>query len=265
MLSKIYSGTTIGLEGVLVSVEVDIPSQGFPGFTIVGLPDKSIDEAKERVRSAIVNSGFKMPDTKITVNLAPADIKKVGSGFDLPIALGILSASQSVSSEIFRKSLFVGELSLEGRLRKVPGIISLSLLAREKKLENFFLPDENSYEASLVDGINVFPIKNLEELILYLNNEKIIIPKTSKKIDNYPFKKPSLVFENIKGQSVAKRACEIAAAGFHNLLFKGPPGTGKTLLSRAFSSILPPMEKEEILEVTKIYSVAGLLKESFFY
>lgn len=264
MLARVFSGTTVGLDGVLITVEVDIPSRGFPGFTIVGLPDKSVDEAKERVRSAIINSGFSMPETRITVNLAPADIKKIGSGFDLPIALGILVGSKIVNPEILKSSLFIGELSLEGELRKVPGAISLSLLTKEKGLENIFLPYENSVEASLIEGIKVYSIKNLKQLILFLNNEIQLFPEKTKQLENFKKDSYQVLFEHIKGQVVAKRACEIAAAGFHNLIFKGPPGTGKTLLSRAFPSILPPMEKEEILEVTKIYSVAGLLKEEFF-
>ncbi len=263
MLARVYSGATVGLDGVLITVEIDIPSHGFPGFTIVGLPDKSVDEAKERVRSAIVNSGFKMPETRITVNLAPADIKKVGSGFDLPIALGILVASKIVNPEILKSSLFIGELSLEGELRKIPGAIALTLLAKEKGLENIFLPQENSVEASLIERVKVYSIKNLKELVLFLNKEIEIFPAKVQKPENLKKTDYQILFEHIKGQITAKRACEIAAAGFHNLMFKGPPGTGKTLLSKAFASILPPMEKEEILEVTKIYSVAGLLKDEF--
>ncbi|MBI5127299.1 YifB family Mg chelatase-like AAA ATPase [Candidatus Roizmanbacteria bacterium] len=264
MLAKVLSGTNIGLDGVMITVEVDVAERGFPGFTIVGLPDKSVDEAKERVRAAIINTSFEMPDTRLTVNLAPADIHKIGSGFDLPIAVGILAAAGMIKKESLKNSLFLGELSLEGEVRRVPGVLPIALSAVSKKIERIFLPLGNVSEASLVEQIEIYPMKNMGELILHLNGE-ILIPPTPgiefKQNMNY---EDCYLFENIKGQETAKRACEIAAAGFHNLLLKGPPGTGKTLLSRAFSTILPPLEKDEILEITKIYSVAGLLKNSFY-
>lgn len=264
MLSKVLSGATIGLDGVLIEVEVDVAERGFPGFTIVGLPDKSVDEAKERVRAAIINTSFDMPDTKLTVNLAPADIHKVGSAFDLPIALGILTASGIVKKDILKDSLFLGELSLEGKTRRVPGVLPITLMAKKKKINNVFIPLENANEASLVDDINIYPVEKLADLVLHLNDEIKIFPYPHQQIKESKDESSNFLFENIKGQLTAKRGCEIAAAGFHNIIFKGPPGTGKTLLSKAFSSILPEMEKEEILEVTKIYSIAGLLKNSFF-
>lgn len=263
MLAKVFSGTTVGLDGILISVEVDVADRGFPGFTIVGLPDKSVGEAKERVRTAIVNTSFSMPDTRLTVNLAPADIHKVGSGFDLPIAVGILAASGTIDKEKLKNSLFIGELSLEGEIKGIQGILSISLLARSKKISKIFVPLRNVNEASLVDGIEVYPVTSLKELIFHINGE-IIINRSLNVAKSLFRPNGKYLFENIKGQHSAKRACEIAAAGFHNLLFNGPPGTGKTLLSRAFPSILPAMEKEEILEVTKIYSVAGLLREKFY-
>ena len=265
MLAKILSGTVIGLDGVLIEVEVDIASKGFPSFTIVGLPDKSVAEAKERVRAAIINASFKVPDTRITVNLAPADIPKIGPAFDLPIAIGILTASGLINKEILNDSLFLGELSLRGDVRRVSGAISIALLAKSKKIKRIFVPRDNISEAILVDGIEVYPADSLIDLILHLNGEKLIPPfphqdfVTLIKEERYDY-----LFEDIKGQETAKRALEIAAAGFHNIILKGPPGTGKTLLSRAFPSILPIMEKEEILEVTKIYSVAGLLQNNKF-
>lgn len=262
VLAKVFSGTTVGLDGILISVEVDVAKRGFPGFTIVGLPDKSVGEAKERVRAAIVNTSFEMPDTRLTVNLAPADIHKVGSGFDLPIAVGILAASGSIDKEKLENSLFIGELSLEGEIKGVSGIISICLLAKSKKIKQVFVSLNNTVEASMVDGIEIYPVKDLKELVLHINKEIPIshCANVGKKISELH---GSYLFENINGQHTAKRACEIAAAGFHNILFNGPPGTGKTLLSRAFPSILPVMEKEEMLEVTKIYSVAGLLKDKF--
>ena len=265
MLSKILSGTVIGLDGILIEVEVDVAKKGFPGFTIVGLPDKAVGEAKERVRAAINNISFQIPDTRITVNLAPADIPKAGSAFDLPIAVGILTASGMVKNDVLQESLFIGELSLKGDVRRVSGAISIALLAKSKKLKKIFVPRENIAEVVLVDDIEVFPVDSLADLILHLNEVKLLSPFPHEdfvsilKEENY-----DNLFEDIKGQETAKRALEIAAAGFHNVILKGPPGTGKTLLSRAFPSILPPMEKEEILEVTKIYSVVGLLYNKNF-
>lgn len=264
MLAKVFSGTTIGLDGVLIEVEVDVAERGFPGFTIVGLPDKSVDEAKERVRAAIINTSFEMPDTRLTVNLAPADIPKVGSAFDLPIAIGILAAAGMIKKDQLGNSLFLGELSLIGNVRKIPGVLPVCLTARNKKLEKIYVPLGNANEASLIDGIDIFPVKNLAELILHLNGELLITAFPHQDVKELSAGDDGYLFENIKGQASAKRACEIAAAGFHNIIFKGPPGTGKTLLSRAFPSILPPMEKEEILEATKIYSVAGLLRDTYY-
>jgi magnesium chelatase family protein len=265
MLAKVLSGATIGLDGVLIEVEVDVASQGFPAFNMVGLPGKAVDEAKERVRAAVVNASFEMPDTRITVNLAPADIPKTGSALDLPIAVGILTAAGMIKKESISNSLFLGELSLKGDLRKVPGVVSIALLAKAKKINQLFVPRENIREAALVDGIEVYPVDSLVDLILHLNGEKNIFPYPHQDfLSLIKEEKQDYLFEDVKGQETVKRALEIAAAGFHNLILKGPPGTGKTLLSRAFPSILPSMEKEEILEVTKIYSVAGLLQRSFF-
>ncbi len=265
MLAKVLSGTTIGLDGVLIEVEVDVAGKGFPTFAIVGLPSKSIDEAKDRVRTAIDNVSFEMPDSRITVNLAPADIPKEGSGFDLPIAVGILAASGMLKKEKLNKGLFLGELSLEGKLRRVPGIISIALLAKKLKIQEIYLPYDNAKEAGLIEGLTVYPIKTLSDLVLHLNDVQII--QSQPEID---FEKTineeiyDFDFAEIKGQEQAKRALEIAASGFHNVILKGPPGAGKTMLSRSFPSILPLMDKDEILEVSKIYSVAGLLQDKFF-
>ena len=248
MLAKIYSGTVIGLDGILIEVEVDVASKGFPGFTIVGLPDKAVGEAKERVRAAINNASFQIPDTRITVNLAPADIPKVGSAFDLPIAVGILTASGMIKKEILGDSLFLGELSLRGDVRKVSGAISIALLAKSKKIKKIFVSRENISEVILVDDIKVYPVDSLIDLILHLNENKLIDPFPHQDfISLIKEEKYDYLFEDIKGQETAKRALEMAAAGFHNIILKGPPGTGKTLLSRAFPSILPSMEREEIL------------------
>ncbi len=263
MLAKVYSGTTVGLDGVLIDVEVDVANKGFPTFTIVGLPNKAIDEAKDRVRTAIVNASFEMPDSRLTVNLAPADLPKVGSSFDLPIAVGILVASGVIGAELPKKSIFVGELSLEGKLRRIPGVISVAAMAGEKQFDSIFVPVENAPEAALVDDITVFPVFNLLDLILHMNGEKLIAPYYSDGLlsQDAHFE---VDFGDVKGQEQAKRALEIAAAGFHNVHLKGPPGTGKTLISRALPSILPEMEKEEVIETSKIYSIAGLLNPHKF-
>lgn len=265
MLSKMLSGTVVGLDGVLIEVEVDVAKQGFPSFTIVGLPDKAVGEAKERARAAIANVSLKIPDTRITVNLAPADLPKVGSAFDLPIAMGILSAGGMLKKEIFPDSLFIGELSLKGDVRKVPGAISIALLAKSKKIKKIFLSRDNISEVNLVDGLEKYPVDNLMDLVLHFNEVVMIKPFPTTTVSHFiGDEQYDYLFEDIRGQETAKRGLEIAAAGFHNLLLKGPPGTGKTLLSRAFPSILPTMEKEEILEVTKIFSVSGLLQNKSF-
>ncbi len=265
MLAKVLSGATIGLDGVPIEVEVDVANRGFPTFTIVGLPNKAIDEAKERVRTAIVNAGFAMPDSRITINLAPADIPKEGSGFDLPIAIGILAAAGFVEKEILTDSLLLGELSLEGKLRRVSGVLPIAMLAKQKKIKHLFVPAENADEATLIENVNIYPVHNLLDLILFLNHQKTIDKAVVKQLSSIVADEVfGMVFEDIRGQEQAKRALEIAAAGMHNVHLKGPPGAGKTLLSRAFPSILPPMEKTEILEVTKIYSIAGLLQQQYF-
>ncbi|MDO8498116.1 MAG: YifB family Mg chelatase-like AAA ATPase [bacterium] len=262
MLAKVFSGTTIGLDGVLIEVEVDVAGRGFPTVTIVGLPSKAVDEAKERVRTAIVNTSFEMPDSRITVNLAPADIPKVGSSFDLPIAVGVLAASGLVNKELLASSVFIGELSLEGKLRKIPGVISVAMMARAKKIKNIFLPIENAKEAALIDNLQIFPLYSLSDLVLHLNTIKLISQYEPVSIEDIASTALSAFdFADVKGQEHAKRALEIAAAGFHNVHLKGPPGTGKTMLSRAFPSILPPMTREEMLEVSRIFSVAGLLSQ----
>lgn len=259
MLSKVLSATTVGLNGVLIKVEVDVAERGFPTFSIVGLPNKAIEESKERVRTAIKNSGFEMPDSKIVVNLAPADIPKEGSLFDLPIAIGILSSSGVLERKFLKKSLFVGELSLDGVIRSVAGVLPIVLLAREKHITEVFVPADNVREATMVKGAAIYSVDKLVDLILHLNGHKTIKPvptATLAHLDQnqvYQFD-----FADIRGQEVAKRALEIAACGFHNVHLKGPPGAGKTLLARSLPSILPPMDEEEVIEVTKIYSISGM-------
>lgn len=261
MFVTVLSATTIGLDGVLIKVEVDVARRGFPKFNVVGLPSQAVSEAKERVRAAIVNSSFSMPDSRITVNLAPADIPKAGSGFDLPIAIGILAATGAINHDALKNNIFVGELSLVGDLRPVPGIISIADLARQKNIAGLFIPAASVTEASIVAGINIYPANNIIDFILHLNGEHKISSCPYIKPDGLTIKEKSrFLFEDIKGQETAKRALTIAAAGFHNAHLKGPPGAGKTLLSRAFPSILPWLEKQEMVEVIKIYSICGLIK-----
>ena len=209
MLSKVYSATTVGLDGVLIDVEVDVAGRGFPTFTIVGLPNKSIDEAKERVRTAITNAGYEMPDSRITVNLAPADIPKTGSSFDLPIALGILASANIIQKDQLAESIFLGELSLEGKLRQVPGVISVAILAKEKIFQRLFIPTDNVSEASLITSVTLYPVESLTQLIFHLNKQKEITPYIKSLNQDEEEELYEYDFADIKGQEQAKRALEI--------------------------------------------------------
>lgn len=265
MLSKVITGATLGLHGVLVEVEVDVASYGFPTVTIVGLPGKAVDEAKDRVRTAITNTGHEMPDSRITVNLAPADIPKSGSAFDLAIAVGILSSSGIISKKSLENSMFIGELSLEAQLRRVNGVIPLIILAKEQGIKQVFIPKENSNEAAIFEDITIYPVDSLKSLLDHLSDKKTISKYAAKaeELNDFPILS-AYDFSQIKGQEQAKRALEIAASGFHNVHLKGPPGAGKTLLSRSMPTILPRMDKQEMLEVAKIYSVMGDLSLDIF-
>ena len=266
MLAKVTSAAVVGLDAVPITVEVDIAAMGLPSFTIVGLPDKSVEESKERVRAALKNTGADFPAKRITVNLAPADLPKEGPAFDLPIALGILIASEQLTPQDLSDAIFLGELSLDGSVRRIWGVLPCALLARDKNFKNFFIPQDNTQEAQVVDKINIYPVTNLKQLFdhfatshLPAVSQKRIVPAKFQKQKFTSVKESDFDFENIRGQESAKRALEIAAAGSHNILLKGPPGAGKTLMARSFTMILPRLTFEESLEVTKIYSVANLL------
>lgn len=258
MLAKVLSAAVVGLEAIPVEVEVDIGA-GLPRFTIVGLPDKAVEEAKERVRSAIKNTGADFPDRRITVNLAPADLPKEGPSYDLPIALGILLASEQLKADV-SNTLFTGELSLDGKLRHTNGILSQAILAKNKKIKEIFVPEVNSKEAAIIKEICIYPVFSLSDLFYHLIKQRLIKPRKTILLKDH-FQEENFDFDmaDIKGQEKAKRAMEIAAAGSHNILLKGPPGAGKTLIARTLPSILPQLTLNEALEVTKIYSISGLL------
>jgi len=265
MLAKVYSATTLGLDGILITVEVHIASRGLPGFQIVGLPSKAIDEAKVRVKSAIENSRFDMPDTKVVINLAPAHIKKDGSLFDVPIAIGILAAQGYIKHEKLKSVLCAGELSLDGHVKPVAGILPITMCAKDSKKTAVYVPEKNIHEAELVHGISIFGVNKLADIVMHLNDSKKLEEARKLSWDEVITKQVYAIdFKDVKGQQQAKRALEIAAAGGHNVHLYGPPGTGKTMLARSLPTIFPAMDEDEIIEITKIFSVSKVFKRDNF-
>jgi len=257
MLAKVKSCAVVGLEAIPVEVETDT-TPGLFSLTIVGLPDAAVQESRERVRAAIVNSGFHFPYKRLTVNLAPANIRKTGPIYDLPIAIGLLASTDQVPREALEDVLVVGELSLDGSTRHVSGVLSMAAMARQEGIHTFFVPADDAAEGALIPDVDVIPIKSLAELVGHLNGDQVVAPLTT---DLNLMEQPpaALDFAHIKGQEHVKRALEVAAAGSHNVLLSGPPGSGKTMMARALPTILPGLTLDEALDITRIYSICDML------
>ncbi|MCC6975863.1 MAG: ATP-binding protein [Anaerolineae bacterium] len=261
MLSTVQSGALIGLDAMGVAVEVDYNPRGMTGFIIVGLPDTAVQESRERVRSALRNSHMDFPMKRYLVNLAPAEMRKEGPAYDLPIAMGVLAATEQIPAECLEGALFVGELSLDGTLRHVRGVMSFAYLTRELGFSALYVPECDAAEAALVEGIDVIPVPSLGHLVEHVFKLNVIPPYDRSRASTNP--EPNLErlvdYSDVKGQEFVKRAMEIVAAGGHHALLSGPPGSGKTLIARALPGILPRLTPEEALEITRIYSVADML------
>ena len=262
MLAKTYCASTFGVDAHLIDVEINLKS-GMPKYALVGLPDRAINEAHTRIEAAIANSGSQMPYGRLTVNLAPADLPKEGSAFDLPIAIGMLAVSQQIKTENLTNCLFLGELALDGALRPIKGVLPMAVEAKNRGIQTLVLPESNATEAGVVDGLDVIGFDHLQKVVQWINGTlKVDITNVDyQELFREQEDKSPLDFEDVRGQENVKRALEVAASGGHNIIMVGPPGSGKTMMARRLTSILPPMALEEALETTKIHSVAGLLSE----
>lgn len=260
MLATVLSSATLGIDAYIVKVEVDVAG-GMPYFSTVGLPDSAIKESRDRVTAAIKNSGFYFPPTRITANLAPADIRKAGSAFDLPIAIGVMAATNQVKLESLENAMILGELALDGSIRGISGGLPIAIAAKENNIRDLILPAENAREAAIVEDVNVYPVASLSEAVAFLNSEKEIVPEphTLNTDRHTESSEPHLDLLDVKGQEHAKRSIEVAAAGGHNLIMIGPPGSGKTMIAKRIPSILPKLSIDESLETTKIQSTTGIL------
>ncbi|OYD93950.1 magnesium chelatase [Nostoc sp. 'Peltigera membranacea cyanobiont' 210A] len=260
MLARVWSASIVGIDAVKVGVEVDV-SGGLPGIVVLGLPDSAIQESRERVKATLKNTGFAFPMRKIVINLTPADLRKEGPCFDLPISVGILAASEQVSADLLGDYLFLGEVSLDGSLRPVAGVLPIAAAAQKMGIAGLVLPADNAQEAAVVEDLAVYGCKHLSEVVDFLNNPGRYKPvQIDSTTQTTTVSYPGADLHDVKGQAHGRRALEIAAAGGHNLIFVGPPGSGKTMLARRLPGILPPLSFAESLEVTRIHSVAGLLK-----
>jgi magnesium chelatase family protein len=259
MLARVWSASLLGIDAIQVGVEVDIAG-GLPGTIVVGLPDTAIQESKERVKAAVKNSGYAFPMKKIVINLTPADLRKEGPSFDLPISIGILAASEQVDPNLLGDYLFLGELSLDGGLRAIAGVLPIAATAAKMGITGMIVPKENAQEAAVVKGLQVYGLESLTQVIDFLANPAKYQPTPLQTDFSTSISEFQLDLKDVKGQQHARRALEIAASGGHNLIFVGPPGSGKTLLARRLPSVMPPMSFKEALETTQVHSVAGLLK-----
>lgn len=262
MLKKVFGSAVFGVEATTITVEVNVDSG--VGYYLVGLPDNAIKESNYRIAAALLNNGYKIPGKKITVNMAPADLRKEGSAYDLSLAMGILAASKQIEADHLDQYLIMGELSLDGGLQPIKGALPIAVKAREEGFKGFILPSQNAKEAAIVDDLVVYGVDNIRQVINFFDQgealEQTLINTREEFYKNLEF--PEFDFSDVKGQESIKRCMEIAAAGGHNIILIGPPGAGKTMLAKRLPSILPPMTLHEALETTKIHSVVGRVKES---